>query len=146
MRTPSLRRAQQPLVQSLFWLHSAAQEQSEPKQVHAVGLRNPEVSRQQSASRAQVLPTLAKHAELFAQKRGILQARVPSVRDTQHPLAQSVPVEQAAVQTVPTPVRRTQREVIPRSAQQSVSEVHASPTRAKQAETHVPVGEHDCPA
>jgi len=53
MRTPSSRRAQHPLVQSEFWLHSAAHVQSEPKQVHAVGLNIPDDSRQQSASRAQ---------------------------------------------------------------------------------------------
>lgn len=42
------------------------------------------------------------HAEVFAQNSGMLHARVPSVSDTQHPLAHPAPEVQTAVQTVPT--------------------------------------------
>lgn len=146
MRTPSSRRAQHPLRQSEFWLHSAAQEQSDPKQVQAVGFLRPAVSRQQSASRAHACPTEARHIALLAQNSGMLHARVPSVSDTQHPLAQSVPLPQAAVHTCPTPVSSTHRVVTPRSAQQSASDVQVSPGRAKQVAVHVPLGEHACPA
>lgn len=66
--------------------------------------------------------------------------------DTQHPLAQSAPAEQTAVQTVPTPVSRTQRERTPLgSAQQSVSVVQTSPMRAKHAVWQTPEGEQVCP-
>jgi hypothetical protein len=144
-RTPSVRRAQQPLAQSAFWLQRAAQAQLAPMQVHAVGLRRPVVSRQQSASPEQVPPTGAKHAALLAQKRETLHARVPSLRGAQQPLTQSELLAHAAVQTVPTPVRRTQRVVTPRSAQQSASVAQVSPTWAKQAETQVPDGEQAWP-
>lgn len=133
-------------MQSLFWLHSAAQLHLVPKHVHAVGLRSPAVSRQQSASLPQTPPTGAKQAALLAQKRATLQARVPSVSGAQQPLRQSELLAHAAVQTVPTPVSRTQRVVLPRSGQQSASTRQADPTAAKHADAQVPAGEHDCPA
>lgn len=144
-RTPSERRAQHPLAQSLCWLQSAAQLQAAPTQVQAVGFCSPVVSRQQSMSPEQAPPTGEKHAALLAQNRATLHARVPSLRGAQHPLTQSLLLAQAAVQTVPTPVRRTHRVVTPRSEQQSASAVQASPTRAKQAETQVPDGEQAWP-
>lgn len=144
--TPSSRRAQQLLAQSASRLHSARQVQDEPKQVQACVLKLT-LSRQQSASRVQVCPVSAKQAAVLAQKRGMLQARVPSVSDTQQPLMQSLPDWQAAVQTVPTPVSRTHRLGLPPDpGQQSLSVIHASPGLATQRLRHTPVGEHDRPA
>jgi hypothetical protein len=113
--------------------------------VQAVGLCSPVVSRQQSASLPHAPPTGAVQAALLAQKSATLHARLPSLRGAQHPLAQSELFAHAAVQTVPTPVSRTQRVVTPRSAQQSPSAVQASPTLAMQAETQVPDAEHAWP-
>jgi hypothetical protein len=77
----------------------------------------------------------------------MLHARVPSVSDTQQALAQPELEVHTAVQTVPTPVSRTQRARAPLgSVQQSVSVTHGSPTRAKHADWHTPEGEQDCPA
>lgn len=103
MSTPSVRRTQQLLTQSLFWLHSAAHEQLAPKHPQAVGFIRPVASWQQSLSPRHVCPTRAEQLAVLAHHSARSHTREPSVSDAQQALAQSAGAVHRAVQTVPRP-------------------------------------------